>query len=61
MHGKTAGIQGEILPASSDKSGRPSEMRTVWQGNSGFKAWTVSRVQEDSRQMGVGISNFCQL
>jgi hypothetical protein len=55
-YGKTSGIQGEILPTSSYQSGRSSKVCEVWQSDRGFEAWTLSRVQEDSRQMGVGIS-----
>src|SRR5207249_11172124 len=46
---KTAGIQREILPASSNQGRWPSEMRKVRQGNGGFNAWIMSRVQEDPR------------
>jgi hypothetical protein len=60
-YGKTARIQREILPTSSDPSGRSSKMCEMRQSNDCFEAWALSGLQKDSRQMGVGISTFCQL
>ncbi len=58
---KPPGFRGKFYQSPRTKAGGPREMRTLRQGDSRFKAWTLSRLQEDPRQMGVGISAFCHL